>query len=89
MTRPRVFVTQPVAPRAIETLQRVADVRSNPDPLHIMTKAELTEAVRAADYLFCLLADRIDDDVIATNSGLKMIMEGRRPPNCVNPEIYG
>jgi glyoxylate reductase len=73
VTRPRVFITQPVAPRAIEALQRVAEVTSNPDPLHIMTKAELTAAVRDAEYLFCLLADRVDADVIATNPALTMI----------------
>ena len=71
--RPKVFITQPVAPRAIERLEGRADVASNPDPLHIMTKPELLDAVRRADYLFCLLQDRIDADVIAANPTLRMV----------------
>ena len=71
--RPRVFITQPVAPRAVERLEARADVVWNCDPLHSMTKAELLDAVRRAEYLFCLLQDRIDADVIAANPALKMI----------------
>jgi len=71
--RPRIFVTQPVARRAIERLQQVGEVAWNPDPLHILTKAELVDAVRGSDYLFCLLQDRVDRDVIAANPALKMI----------------
>ena len=71
--RPRVFVTQPIAPRAIETLQTRAAVTWNPDPLHIMTKTELLDAVRSADYLFCLLQDHVDADVIAANPTLTMV----------------
>jgi len=71
--RPKVFITQPVAPRAIERLEARGDVVWNPDPLHIMTKPELLDAVRRADYLFCLLQDRIDADVIAANPTLRMV----------------
>lgn len=71
--RPRVFITQPVAPRAIERLEARGHVGWNPDPLHIMTKAELLHAVRDVDYLFCLLQDRVDADVIAANPALRMI----------------
>jgi len=71
--RPKVFITQPVAPRAIERLEARGDVVWNPDPLHIMTKPELLDAVRRADYLFCLLQDRIDADVITANPTLRMV----------------
>ena len=71
--RPRVFITQPVAPSAVERLRQVAEVHLNPDPLHIVTKGELLAAVRAHDVLFCLLHDRVDCDVIAANPNLRVI----------------
>ncbi|MFH1605612.1 MAG: D-glycerate dehydrogenase, partial [Pseudomonadota bacterium] len=58
--RPRVFITQPVAQSAIERLRAVADVELNPDPVHILTKDELLDAVRRHDILFCLLHDKVD-----------------------------
>lgn len=72
-TRPRVFITQPVARSAIERLRIVAEVDWNPDPLHIATRDELLAAVRSHDILFCMLHDRIDRDVIAVNPELRVI----------------
>ncbi len=71
--RPTVFITQPVAETAIRRLEGMATVTWNPDPLHIMTKTELCEAVREHDSLFCLLHDTVDADVIAANPNLKVI----------------
>jgi glyoxylate reductase len=71
--RPRVFITQPVAERAIRTLEPHADVAGNPDPLRILTKPELMDAVRDVDYLFCLVQDRVDADVIAAGRRLQAI----------------
>jgi glyoxylate reductase len=71
--RPRIFITQPIAPAAIRRLQDAAEVTWNSDPLHIVTRAELIEAVRGVDCLFCLLHDVVDADVIAANSALRMI----------------
>jgi glyoxylate reductase len=71
--RPRVFITQPVAPSAVARLRQVAEVHLNPDPLHIVSKDELLAAVRAHDVLFCLLHDRVDHDVIAANPNLRVI----------------
>jgi len=71
--RPRVFITQPVAAAAVERLRAAAEVRLNPDPLHIMAKDELIGAVRASDILFCLLHDRIDADVIRANPRLRAV----------------
>lgn len=70
---PRVFITQPVAAAAVRRLEAVADVSGNADPLHILTKAELVDAVRKADVLFCLLSDVVDADVIAANPALRAI----------------
>jgi glyoxylate reductase len=71
--RPRVFITQPVHPLAIERLQGVAEVEWNRDPLRILTKDELIEAARACDVLFCLLQDHVDADIIAANPKLKAV----------------
>ncbi len=72
--RPRIFITQPVAPSAIERLRKIGEVRLNADPLHIMTKDELIAAVRDADFLYCMLHDHVDRDVLAANPGLKAVV---------------
>ncbi len=71
--RPRIYLTQPVAPSAIARLQKVADLTLNNDPLHIATKAELLDAARANDIIFCLLHDKIDADIINVNPHLKAV----------------
>ena len=71
--RPRIFITQPVARTAIERLAAVAEVDLNPDPLRIMDNDALCEAVANADILFCLLHDKVDHRVIATNPGLRVL----------------
>jgi len=84
MTRPRVFVTQPVAASAIDRLRAVADVSVNPDTLHIVSKEELIVAVRAADVLFCLLHDRVDRDVIAAGAHLRAIASMKITPSDID-----
>ena len=71
--RARVYVTQPVGAAALARLRDAADVTLNGNALHIPTKAELLEAVRTHDVLFCLLHDRIDAEVINANPKLRMI----------------
>lgn len=71
--RPRVYITQPVAASAIERLRAIADVTLNADPLHIATRAELLQAARDHDVIFCLLHDRIDRDILSAGPRLKMI----------------
>ncbi len=73
MTQPRIFITQPVHPGAIERLQSVATVEWNPDPLRILTKTELLAATRKNDILFCLLQDHVDAEVIAVNPSLRAV----------------
>ena len=70
---PRIFVTQPIPEKALARLQEVAEVELNPDPLHIITKPELIAAVKRNDYLFCLLHDRVDAEVINGSPNLKLI----------------
>jgi glyoxylate reductase len=81
LTRPRIYITQPVAISAIERLKQVAEVEWNPDPVHIMGKEELCAAVRRHDILFCLLHDRVDRDVIAANPALRMIASMKITPS--------
>jgi len=71
--RPRVFVTQPVAERALERLRGVAEVTVNPDASRALSKDELLAAVREHEVLFCLLLDRIDRDVVMASPRLRMI----------------
>ena len=80
-TRPRIYVTQPVAQSALERLRAVADVEMNPDTLHIVTKGELLSAVRGRDVLFCLLHDRVDREVIAAEPRLRMIASMKITPS--------
>lgn len=82
--RPRIYITQPVAPSAIERLRSVADVEFNPDPLHIVTKDELLAAVRERDILFCLLHDKVDRDVIAANPHLRAVASMKITPSDID-----
>jgi glyoxylate reductase len=82
--RPRVFITQPIAPSAIERLRTVAEVGWNPDAVHTMTKDELRAAVRENDILFCLLPDRVDADVIAANPRLRVIASMKITPSDID-----
>ena len=45
MTRPRVFVTQPIAESALARLRAVAEVEVNPDGSRVLPKDKLIEAV--------------------------------------------
>jgi glyoxylate reductase len=73
VTRPRVFLTQPVAESAIARLRGIAELALNDDPLHLVTKDELIAGVRGSDILFCLLHDAIDAEVVAANPRLKAV----------------
>ena len=84
MSRPRIFITQPVAQSAIARLQGVAAVDLNPDSAHIPSKDEMLAAVRQHDILFCLLQDRVDAEVIAANPGLRMIASMKITPSDID-----
>jgi len=84
MTKPRIFVTQPVAASAIERLRAVADVEVNPDTLHKVTKSELLERMPQLDFVFCLLHDKIDRDVIAASTRLRAIASMKITPSDID-----
>jgi glyoxylate reductase len=73
MSRPRIFLTQPVAESAMKRLRAVARVTVFPDDSRIIPHRTLIAAVRKADILFCLLHDKIDRAVVATNPKLRHI----------------
>jgi glyoxylate reductase len=72
-SKPRIFVTQPVAESALARLRAVASVKVFPDDSKIIPKPALVAAVKKADILFCLLHDKIDKAVVAANPKLRHI----------------
>ena len=73
MSRPRIFVTQPIAESALNRLRAVADVEVNPDSSRVLPKDKLIAGVKRADILLCLLHDVIDRDVLTANPALKAV----------------
>ena len=73
MARPRVFVSQPIAPRALERLRAIADVKINTDSSRIIAKPKLIAAVKKCDILFSLLHDKIDRAILAANKNLRAV----------------
>jgi len=71
--RPRVFVTQPIAPSALERLRAIATVKINADSSKILAKSKLIAAVRKCDILFSLLHDKVDRAVLAANPKLRAV----------------
>jgi glyoxylate reductase len=73
VSRPRVFVTQPIADSALARLGAVADVEVNPDSSRVLPKGKLIEAVKRCDILLSLLHDTVDREVLAANPKLKAV----------------
>jgi glyoxylate reductase len=73
VSRPRVFVTQPIAESALARLRQVAEVEVNPDSSRVLPKDRLIEAVKRCDILLSLLHDTVDRDVLAANPNLKAV----------------
>jgi glyoxylate reductase len=83
-TKPRIFVTQPIAESALKRLREVASVKVYPDDSKIVPKTVLIGAVKKADILFCLLHDRIDRAVITANPKLRHIASQSISPSNVD-----
>jgi glyoxylate reductase len=81
---PKIFITQPIPEKALARLREVGDVELNPDSTHIITKAELIAALSRNDYLFCLLHDKVDAEVINANPNLKLIASMAITPSGVD-----
>jgi glyoxylate reductase len=81
---PKIFITQPIPEKALARLREVGDVELNPDSTHIITKTELIAALSRNDYLFCLLHDKVDAEVIKANPNLKLIASMAITPSGVD-----
>ena len=84
MSRPRIFVTQPVAQSALDRLREVATVKVNQDSSRIIPKRQLIAAVRKCDILFSLLHDKVDRDVIAANPELDAVASQAITPDNID-----
>lgn len=73
MSKPRIFVTQPVADSAIKRLHALGSVKIFSDDSRIIPHKTLVSAVKKADILFCLLHDKIDKAVVTANPKLRHI----------------
>jgi glyoxylate reductase len=84
VSEPRIFVTQPIPAKALARLREVGDVELNPDSTHIITKPELIAGLSRTDYLFCLLHDKVDAEVINASPNLKLIASMAITPSGVD-----
>src|ERR1700686_4612416 len=84
MTRPRVFVTQPIAESAMKRLRALASVKVFADDSRIIPYATLLAAVRKVDILFCLLHDKIDRAIVVANPKLRHIAAQSISPSNVD-----
>ncbi len=82
--RPRVYVTQPIAPSAAKRLREVARVTINPDSSRPVAKNNLIAAVKKADVLFSLLHDRVDRAVLAANPKLRAVCSMAITPDAID-----
>jgi glyoxylate reductase len=71
--KPRVFVSQPIAPSALDRLRTIANVKINTDSSKIIAKSKLIAAVKKCDILFSLLHDKVDRAVLAANPKLRAV----------------
>jgi glyoxylate reductase len=73
MSKPRIFVTQPVADSALKRLRLLGTVKVFADDSRIIPHHTLIAAARQTDILFCLLHDKVDRAVIAANQRLRLV----------------
>ena len=73
MSKPRIFVTQPIADSAMKRLRALGSVKVFADDSKIIPQKTLIAAVKKTDILFCLLHDKIDRAVVAANPKLRHI----------------
>ena len=72
-SKPRVFVTQPIADSALKRLREIANVAINGDSAKIIAKSKLVAGVKKCDILFSLLHDKIDRAVLSANPKLRAV----------------
>ena len=73
VSRLRVFISQPIAPSALERLQKIAAVTINKDSSKIISKAKMIAGAKKCDILVSLLHDKVDRAVLAANPKLRAL----------------
>jgi len=72
LTKPRVYITREIPAAGMDLLKPYCDLEVNPEESP-PSKGELENKVRGKDALLCLVTDRIDKDVMAQGTQLKVI----------------
>ncbi|MBE0557120.1 MAG: D-glycerate dehydrogenase, partial [Proteobacteria bacterium] len=73
MSRPKIFITQPIEESALKRLQAVMDVEVHPDATKPISQEDLIRGIRNKDFLFCRLHDTIGAEALEANPNLKLI----------------
>jgi glyoxylate reductase len=84
VSKPRIFVTQPIADSALKRLKALGSVRVFANDSRIIPHATLVAAAKKADILFCLLHDKIDRAIVAANPKLRHIAAQSITPSNVD-----
>jgi glyoxylate reductase len=82
--RPRVFISQPIPGPALDMLRAVADLEMGDDASRIMPKAQYMEFLRRCDYLFHIMHDTVDREVLDANPNLRIIASQSITPALVD-----
>jgi glyoxylate reductase len=70
--KPRVFLTRELPAKVLDYLKEHTEPEMNEDD-RILTKGELIERIKGKDALLCNVTDKIDAEVMDSNSELKVI----------------
>lgn len=73
MSKPKIFITQPIEESTLKRLQAVMDVEMHPDPTKPIPEEDLIRGVQGKDFLFCRLHDRVSAKALEANPNLKLI----------------
>lgn len=68
----RVFVTRKIPEEGMHILENIATVEVNREERPV-TRQEMLQGVREADALFCMLNDRVDEEVLDAAPRLKIV----------------
>ncbi len=82
--RPRIFISQSIPGPALDMLRAAGDVEMGPDTSRIMPKAQYIEHIRRCDYLFHIMHDVVDREVLDANPNLKVIASQAITPALVD-----
>jgi len=72
MRKWKVFVTRKVPEAGLRKLEEKCEIEINPHN-RVLNKKEIIEGLKGKDGLYCLLTDKIDEEIILSNPNLKVI----------------